>query len=152
MRPETLCSILCEANLASDDDSSARLKQMDASGPTLQQAAAILQRQEDELLESILAVLAPSLQEASLINLEHQPAALEQVTAHDAWDYLILPIAFDADGTLLCVTTTDTLSITVAFLLNHTSQPFRLQLADVGPLEQYIAERYHYEGVMTDAA
>ena len=60
-------------------------------------------------------------------------------------------MSIDSDGTLICVVGVDTLSLALKFLLDHTGKPFRLETAEAGPLEQYIAERYAYEGV-TDAA
>ena len=54
------------------------------------------------------------------------------------------------EGRVLCCTTEETLPTAVAFLLRSVEVPFRIVIADVRPLEQYIAEQYHYEGI--DAA
>jgi len=151
MHCESLCFILKEAGLANDAECEAVRAAFDPTGPTLEHLAQLLHRDTEELINALEAAIAPTLEPAILGTLPHTPAALNQVAPHDAWDYLILPVSIDPDGTLLCLVCRDTLALALSFLLNHTGQPFRLQSAEASPLEQYIAERYAYEGV-TDAA
>lgn len=151
MRCESLCLILNEGGLADDAECHAIRAGLDPTGATLEQLARLLRRDPDELIATLEAAVAPTLAPATLTTLPHVPAALHQVAPHDAWDYLILPVSIDPDGTLMCVVCRDTLALALRFLLDHTGKPFRLQSAEAGPLEQYIAERYAYEGV-TDAA
>jgi len=138
MRSDALCFILNEAGLADDAECAAIRERLDPAGA-------------NELIEALETAVAPTLEPAQLGSLPHVPEALQQVAPHDAWDYLILPVEFDADGTLVCLVCRDTLALALTFLLNHTGQPFRLKAAEAGPLEQYIAERYAYEG-LNDAA
>lgn len=151
MRPEEISSILQQAGLADAAEAQALRNELDPAGPTLQQTTRILRRSEDELLEALVEAVTPTLTPATLATLPHVSTALGRVAPHDAWDYLILPVSIDPDGTLLCLVCRDTLALALTFLLNHTGQPFRMECAEAGPLEQYIAERYAYEGV-TDAA
>ncbi len=76
------------------------------------------------------------------------------LSPRDAWDQLILPLHFDADRELICVTTVESLPTAIAFLQRKLSVPFRFVLADLRLLEQFIAEQYDYEGVecVEDAA
>jgi|GEM_PF-1726612 len=151
MRREALCSILGEAGLADDAEREAIRVGLDPAGPTLLQLAELLRRDHEEILAALEAAVAPTLAAATLTTLPHTPAALNRIAPHDAWDYLVLPASIDTDGTLLCVVCRDNLALALGFLLDHTGQPFRLQSAEASPLEQYIAERYAYEGV-NDAA
>lgn len=151
MHCETLCAILNDAGLADADECETLKASLDPAGPTLGQLSTLLRRDADELIDALEASVLPTLTPAALTTIPHVPAALRHVAPHDAWDYLILPVSIDADGTLLCLVCRDTLALALSFLLNHTRQPFRLQCAEAGPLEQYIAERYAYEGV-SDAA
>lgn len=151
MHCEALCDILNDAGLANADECQALKASLDPTGATLQQLATTLRRDADELVEALENAVSPTLEPAELTSLPHVPDALSLIAPHDAWDYLILPVEIDADGTLLCLVCRDTLSLALSFLLNHTGQPFRMQCAEAGPLEQYIAERYAYEGI-NDAA
>ncbi len=151
MHCDTLCTILNDAGLADAQECETLKAALDPTGPTLQHLSTVLRRDVDELLDALEAAVLPTLTPAALTATPHVPAALHQIAPHDAWDYLILPISFDPDGTLLCMVCRDTLALALTFLLNHTGQPFRLQCAEAGPLEQYIAERYAYEGI-NDAA
>ncbi len=151
MHCESLCSILKEAGLADQAECDAVHAEFDPTGASLNQVAGLLRRDPDELAQALESAVGPTLTPAALDALPHVPAALQQIAPHDAWDYLILPVSIDTDGTLLCLVCRDTLALALTFLLNHTPQPFRLLSAEAGPLEQYIAERYAYEGV-SDAA
>ncbi|MEO1236184.1 MAG: hypothetical protein AAFX76_05280 [Planctomycetota bacterium] len=80
------------------------------------------------------------------------PEALAYVEARDAWDTLVLPLAVEPDGHLLCCTTDETLPGAMELLFRTLAIPFRLVITDIGPLELFIAERYDYEGLDVEAA
>ncbi|MEM1028676.1 MAG: hypothetical protein AAGJ38_11380 [Planctomycetota bacterium] len=105
---------------------------------------------EIDLLDALTKHMRHTAAEVKLTQTAHDPQALEYLAARDAWDYLVLPLAVEPDGHLLCCTTTETLSTALAFLMRTLAVPFRIVLTDVRPLEQYIAEQYHYEGVDVD--
>lgn len=72
--------------------------------------------------------------------------ALGLITAKDAWDNLVLPLRID-DGTLVCATTDETLASAIELVQSNIPMPFRFVIADIRLLEQFIAEKYHFEGV-----
>ncbi|MEL7088603.1 MAG: hypothetical protein AAGL98_09230 [Planctomycetota bacterium] len=104
-----------------------------------------------DLLNTLARHLQKSADHVKLSQTPHEPGALRYVPARDAWDYLILPLELEPDGTLLCCTTDETLPTALAYLMRSLRVPFHVVTADVRPLEQYIAEQYRYEGV-DDAA
>ncbi|MEM8739148.1 MAG: hypothetical protein AAGG38_11830 [Planctomycetota bacterium] len=116
-------------------------------GETWTAAAAAWGVDEAAALHSLSGYWRREAARVQLHRVPHDPAALGYVGARDAWDYLILPLAVEPDGHLLCCTTVETLPTAIARLLNTLSVPFRLVVADIRPLEQYIAEQYRYEGV-----
>ena len=151
MQPSHLARVFSDAGLATAAEADRLRRELDPSAGLLSRAAAILDRRRDELLDALLDDLAPRLPEARLVGRAFDPAAQAVVPDHDAWDFLVLPVAFDEDGTLTCVISHDTLSVALAYLLDQVPHPVRLERAEAGPLEQYIAERYRYEGI-SDAA
>lgn len=74
------------------------------------------------------------------------PAALPLLTAREAWDTLVLPIRWE-DGDLLCATTVETLPSAIKLLQSKLDQPYRFALAEMRPIEEFIANMYAYEGV-----
>ena len=104
------------------------------------------------LIDALSAQIAAAAPRIRLSQAPHDPEVLAYVPACDAWDYLILPLAFDEAGQLICCTTEETLQTSLAYLLGNLEVPFTLVLSDVSPLEMYIAEQYHYEGLDVDAA
>ncbi len=98
--------------------------------------------------------LEPSLPETySRLSTEtHDPAVLGLISATDAWHSLVLPLRYEGD-LLVVATTEETFESAVALLRRTTDRPVRLLLAEMRPLEQFIAERYGFEGVpIEDAA
>ncbi len=106
----------------------------------------------DDIVGCLARQTRRTAERVRLSRVGHQPEALAYLTAGDAWDYLVLPLQIEPDGRLLCCTTGETLATSLDFLLRTLDLPFRLVLSDVGPLEMYIAEQYHYEGLDVDAA
>lgn len=74
------------------------------------------------------------------------PTALRVLTAEQAWDSLVLPLRTE-DGELVCATTLETLSSAIELLETKTDLPFRFVIVEICQLEQFIAERYAYEGI-----
>lgn len=84
--------------------------------------------------------------EASLATEHFDPQALRLISAKDAWDQLVLPIRWE-DGELLCATTEETLPAAIAMLSAQLDCPFHFAIAEMRPLEEFIANLYAYEGV-----
>lgn len=76
-------------------------------------------------------------------------ACLDLIQPRDAWESLVLPMRFEA-GELLCATTVETLSNAIELIQRAVPQPFRFAFVDIRLLEQFIAERYHFEGIEVD--
>lgn len=73
-------------------------------------------------------------------------SCLALIDAEEAWDHLVLPLRMER-GTLVCATTYGTLPTAMRLLQRRVYLPFRFVIAEIGPLEGFIAERYSYEGV-----
>ncbi len=82
----------------------------------------------------------------SLASEHFDPQCLSLITARDAWDRLILPIRWE-DGELLCATTVETLPVAIELLQAKLDCPFHFVIAEMRPLEEFIASLYAYEGV-----
>ena len=74
------------------------------------------------------------------------PACLRMLTPEQAWDSLVLPLRVEK-GELICATTEETLGDAIALVQRVVMMPVVFVLANIRPLEQFIAERYAYEGV-----
>ncbi|MEM9418768.1 MAG: hypothetical protein AAGA25_06865 [Planctomycetota bacterium] len=153
MTHEQITSVLVEENLLTQDQRTAVLT---APGVTsdnqcfLEHAAKHLNLDEVELLGGLIEHTRRNATEVKLTQTAHDPAALEYICARDAWDYLILPLAIEPTGHLLCCTTSETLGTALAYLTRTLAIPFSIVITDIRPLELYIAEQYHYEGVDLD--
>lgn len=155
MTHDTIGTMLVDEGLLTQDEHRWVQDQLKASSPEasyLTLAAKLTEHDESTLLDQLVELLVDEAEHVRLSQAPHDPNALSYLTAQDAWDYVILPLAIEPDGHLLCATTEENLSAALAFLLNTLAIPFRVVLAEVRPLEQYIAEQYHYEGVDVDAA
>lgn len=82
----------------------------------------------------------------NLIDQPFDPLALQHLSARDAWDCLVLPLRYDGEQ-LICATTVETLPSAIGLLETAIDVPFDIVLAEIRPLEQFIAERYDYEGI-----
>lgn len=96
-----------------------------------------------EALAEQVAVRAP---QASLATEQFDPQCLRMISAKEAWDRLILPIRWDR-GELLCATTVETLPAAIELLQVKLDCPFHFAIAEMRPLEEFIASLYAYEGV-----
>ena len=83
---------------------------------------------------------------ATLCQETFDPKALQLLSAREAWDTLVLPIRWE-DGVLLCATTVETLTSAIDLLQRKYDQPYRFTLAEMRPIEEFIASMYAYEGV-----
>ena len=151
MTHEQMTSVLVQQNLISQEQRTAVLSDPGVTSDTrcfLEHAAKELD--ESELLGGLIEHTRKTATAVKLTQTAHDPAALEYICARDAWDFLILPLAVEPDGHLLCCTTSETLGTALAYLTRTLAIPFRVVITDIRPLEQYIAEQYHYEGVDLD--
>lgn len=154
MTHEQMTTVLVQRNILTEAQRSSLLDPAVAPSDNrcfLEHAAEQFGLHEVDLLDALSKHLRESSAEVRLSQTVTDTAVLDYLSARDAWDYVILPLAIEPDGHLLCCTTEETLSTAVAFLMRTLAVPFRFVLADVRPLEQYIAEQYHYEGVDIDS-
>lgn len=101
-----------------------------------------------------LNVIASALAEQILASCPHtglvgetlDDNCLTILRPRDAWEALVLPMRIEA-GTVVCATTQETLPNAIELIQRSVPLPFRFAIADIRLLEQFIAERYHYEGV-----
>ena len=153
MTHEQMTAVLVQQQLLSEAQQQAVLESTTTPSDNqcfLEHTAELFGLHEIDLLEALTQHLRHAAPHVKLTQTAHDAQALEYLAARDAWDYLVLPLAVEPDGHLLCCTTPETLSTALAFLMRTLAVPFRLVLSDVRPLEQYIAEQYHYEGVDVD--
>ena len=99
---------------------------------------------------SVIAALAKQVAmrapDASLATEHFDPQCLRMISAREAWDSLTLPIRWDG-GELLAATTIETLPAAIELLQARLDCPFHFVLAEMRPIEQFIASLYAYEGV-----
>lgn len=153
MTHEQMTTVLVEQQLLTDPQRSTVLESPMTPSDNqcfLEHTAELFGLHEVDLLDALTKHLRHAAPVVKLSQTAHDAASLEYLSARDAWDYLILPLAVEPDGHLLCCTTSETLSTALAFLMRTLAVPFRIVITDVRPLEQYIAEQYHYEGVDVD--
>lgn len=154
MTHEQMTTILVQQKLIDPAQQAALLTPANAPSDQqcfLEHAAEQFNLHEVDLLDGLAKHLRGTAKHVRLSKTAHDTSVLDYLSARDAWDYLVLPLAIDPDGRLLCCTTEETLSTALAFLMRTLAVPFRLVVTDVWALEQYIAEQYHYEGVDVDA-
>ena len=84
--------------------------------------------------------------EASLATEQYDPQCLRMISAKQAWDHLLLPIRWER-GELLCATTVETLPAAIELLQARLDCPYQFVIAEMRPLEEFIASLYAYEGV-----
>jgi len=102
---------------------------------------------EMSVLQALAEQVAQRSPEASLATERFDPQVLRLISAKDAWDLLILPIRWDDDGELLVATTEETLPAAIELLSARLDCPFHFAIAEMRPLEEFIANLYAYEGV-----
>ena len=94
-------------------------------------------------------ILSHSIQEVNLVNETIDHDCLAILSAHDAWDYLVLPLRME-NHELICATTVETLPQAIGLMQRAVDMPFKFVVTEIRPLEQFIAEQYDYEGVDID--
>ncbi len=150
MTPEQATAVLVQRQLLTE---TARRQLLDAAAPgdLIAHCVEASPADADQILHALASAAAGQAPRIRLAQVNHQPAALEYLSAREAWEYLILPLEIEADGTLLCCTTRETLPTSLGHLYRKIAGAFRIVLADIGPLEMYIAEQYRYEGIDIEA-
>lgn len=101
------------------------------------------------LSEIAAAIAEQILADCPYVNLVRErtdDACLSLISARDAWECLVLPLRLDG-GVLVCATTVETLPNAIELIQREVPNPFRFVIADIRLLEQFIAERYDFEGV-----
>ncbi|MGB0767354.1 MAG: hypothetical protein ACPGYV_06555 [Phycisphaeraceae bacterium] len=98
------------------------------------------------VIHALAEQVAMRAADASLATEAFDEACLQMLTARQAWDSLILPIRW-VDGELLCATTVETLPTAIELLQQTLDCPFHFVIAEMRPLEEFIASLYAYEGV-----
>ena len=151
MTHESAASVLVQHRLLRPEARGSLLGTLSTGLGDLTAAMAELSVDVDEALRVLAQATLRDAERVRLFKVTHDPHALLHLTAGEAWDHLVLPLETETDGTLVCCTTRETLPSTLGFLYRRLKVPFRIVLADIAPLEQYIAEQYHYEGVEVDS-
>lgn len=77
---------------------------------------------------------------------QFDPNSLRVISAKQAWDALVLPLRTEA-GELVCATTEETLPEAISLMQQEAYCNVRFVITEIRPLEDFIAERYAYEGV-----
>lgn len=98
------------------------------------------------VIEALAEQVAMRAPQAQLAQETFDPQCVRMLTAQDAWDRLILPIRWE-DGELLCATTVETLPSAIELLQQKLDCPFHFVIAEMRPLEEFIASLYAFEGV-----
>ena len=98
------------------------------------------------VIEALAEQVVMRAPDAALASEQFDPQCLGMLSAKEAWDSLILPIRWE-DGELLCATTVETLPGAIELLQQKLDCPFHFAIAEIRPLEEFIASLYAYEGV-----
>lgn len=102
--------------------------------------------QRSVVIEALAEQIVMRSPDASLATEQFDPQCLRMISAKEAWDSLILPIRWER-GELLCATTVETLPGAIELLQQKLDCPFHFSIAEIRPLEEFIASLYSYEGV-----
>lgn len=101
---------------------------------------------EIEVYDTLARRVETKCERVNLITEEFDPGTLELIPARDAWNHLVLPLRKE-NGRLVCATAIETLAESIAFVHQAVQRPFDFVIAECRPLEQFIAQRYSYEGI-----
>lgn len=101
---------------------------------------------DDQLWDILASQLTRKCERVNLTKQKYDPAVLDYVEVHDAWNHLVLPLRME-DDELVCATTEETAAMALAMLHHTLDMRFRLVISEIRLLEQFIAERYAFEGV-----
>ena len=109
-------------------------------------AEALFGIQRSSVIEALAEQVAMRAPQAALATEIFDPQCLRMISAKQAWDCLLLPIRWE-DGELLCATTIETLPNAIELLQATLDCPYHFAIAEMRPLEEFIASLYAYEGV-----
>lgn len=98
------------------------------------------------VIEALAEQVVMRAPDASLATERFDQQCLRMISAKEAWDSLTLPIRWER-GELLCATTVETLPSAIELLQQKLDCPFHFAIAEMRPLEEFIASLYAYEGV-----
>lgn len=117
--------------------------------PFGQLAEAMFRIPLSEIAEALADQILADSPSIKLVDERLDEACLGVIAAADAWEALVLPMRIEA-GQLLCATTVETLPNAIELVQRSVSTPFRFAIVDIRLLEQFIAERYGFEGIEVD--
>lgn len=102
-----------------------------------------------DIHSALSGVFLPQCPHVDLTRETFDEQALSYLPAREAWEHLILPLRI-ADDQLICATTAWCLAEAIAYIQQSVPIAFQFVLTDLPQLEQFIAERYDYDGVDFD--
>jgi hypothetical protein len=120
--------------------------QTESEAPLGRIAEQLFDIQRITVIEALAEQVVMRAPDASLATETFDPQCLRMIAAKEAWDCLILPIRWE-NGELLCATTVETLPAAIELLQQKLDCPFQFAIAEMRPLEEFIASLYAYEGV-----
>lgn len=143
--------LLIERHLLTEDELHHVLETHTHQAPPLDPAAlkAAERLSDEQLWDTFADRLTHNCRQVNLTHEASDPEVMDYVEVHDAWNHLVLPLRIE-DGTLVCATTEETAATALAMLHKTLDRPFELVISEIRLLEQFIAERYAYEGVDVD--
>lgn len=147
MDNDLIGSILVEQGvLTKEQVAQALAAQQERETPLGRVAEVLFGIERTEVIEALAEQVAMRAPEARLCNETFDPQCLKMLSPKQAWDSLALPIRWE-DGELLCATTIETLPAAIELLQAKLDCPFHFVIAEMRPLEEFIASLYAYEGV-----
>lgn len=124
----------------------ALLAQQDTETPLGRVVESLFRVERASVIDALAEQVATRAPDAQLAQEDFDPACRQTITAQEAWDHLLLPIRWDA-GELLCATTIEALPGAIELLQAKLDCPYRFVIAEIRPIEAFIASLYEYEGV-----
>jgi hypothetical protein len=121
-------------------------EQTESEAPLGRVAEQLFDIERSVVIEALAEQVVMRSADASLATEQFDEQCLRMISAKEAWDSLILPIRWE-DGELLCATTVETLPGAIELLQQKLDCPFHFVIAEIRPLEEFIASLYAYEGV-----
>ena len=121
-------------------------KQRYAERPADELAAEMFDLRQWEIWQACAAALIRDCPMTNLCRERADAQCLSLVSAQEAWQMLVMPLRMEA-GELVCATTEETLPQALALMHHRVDVPVRFVISEIRLLEQFIAERYGYEGV-----
>ncbi|MFP4144879.1 MAG: hypothetical protein ACLFV3_07010 [Phycisphaeraceae bacterium] len=144
MQHDRLASVLLEKNLLSQDQARELLDRTGSRPSQFGQVAAeLVGLSEHDLWTRLADATLDRWPLTSLIFERFDYDCLDELTPETAWDNLVLPLRRENDE-LVCATTEETLADAMRLT---QGRPVSFVICEMRPLEQFIAERYSYEGV-----